>query len=445
MSNHSTTLAAPAIATAAASSNDGPITKISQLWQAAIAYQSAQPDQVPVVTALSNLYQRISPAISYQSIINVVSAVYADSFWNTNLLDPAMLSKAAQQGLGLSAALADQYSATALSQWRGLFSRKNINDNGAIPVTSSYTESLDIVCNEDAAASQTLLITQWNNEFWKMPQAGKNYVYLRCQNLSFYGSIAAPVVRIFYTQGGFNQPVGSWLECLAESTGGTTGGLVSLVNGMTQPVSATNPLNVGDRAVSEPFYFSAQAQGHYCLAAVVGDDFFANNPLGGASNWDTNQWITHNGAAAWHNLDVQQKTKTFLAFYNQDDQKEEFYFSALCRNVPKGTKLSLRNADDHSEVSFDTGVITINDPSQEVRQPVTLPANYKGRLEIHLESPGYPILAPSAAVEVTMHWLMSAEHPNYGEAQFLSRVRPSASSEQLALNMGSFTLTGGKQ
>ena len=416
-----------------------PIRTLQELWDAAIACQAAGQFDTD---AMYNVYQVMNPKLTYQDLANTFSGVYATTYWNVTFMDATILAKSMVQAVGLDPGKAAQYATQAMTQWRGLFSRKNLSDYGSIPVQGNYTESPDIVCNENSPIPLPQLIQQWNNEFWKQPAVNKNYIYLRCQNMSFHGGITAPQVSMFYTTGGFNQPPTSWIQCYTVDENVKTGSISSLTGGTLAEVSPTNPLALGDRAASEAFFFSPTSSDHVCVIATVSSEFFTNNPLDiSANNWNSNTWITQNGAAAWHNVDPQKKLEDSLKFYNQDDTPEDFYFSALCRNVPLGTRISLRN--DDPAAAFDTGVIEVSSTSQEIKQYVTLPANYEGTLKVRLESPDGSMLAAGAAVELSMFWNISPSHTNYTAAsQRFVASGASTNENKVALNMGSFTIIG---
>ena len=306
----------------------GPIRTLKELWQAVISCQS---QGLYDTDAMYDVYQAMSPRLTFQDLANTFSGVYADTYWNVTLMDESKLAKSMVQTLGLSLELANQYATQAMRQWRGIFSRKNFSDYGFIPVPNDYTASPDIVCNQDGTLSLQQVIQQWNNEFWKQPTVGKNYIYVRCQNMSFQGGITQPVVSMFYTQGGFNQPPTSWIQCYTVEGNEKSGSISSLTDGKLALVNATNPLSLGDRAASEAFFFTPTSNEHVCVIATIETEYFTNNPLNiSGSNWNSTQWISCNGAAAWHNVDPQRELEDTLKFFNQDDTEEQFYFSAVC-------------------------------------------------------------------------------------------------------------------
>jgi len=357
------------------------------MWDATIAYQQAGEFDT---TAMYNIYQRMNPKLTFQDIANVFSGVYADTYWNVVQMDYQVLAKSMISALGVSRDLANSYSQKAISQWRGAFCRNNISDVGNIPSPGNFTQSLDIVCNNDTELIPVQLIQNWNNEFYQQPQVGKNYVYTRCQNVGFYGEIT-PKVRMYFTSGGFNQPPSSWQQ-LFTATGTKAEGDVILIDGKP------GPMDITARGASESFFF-------VCLIGVIGTSFFSNPLDIAAGNWNSTTWITWNGAACWHNVNPQVNMEENLKFYNQDGTTESFTFHAQCRNVPVGSKISLRNDDPNNpNTEFNSGLIEITNPSQTVQIKANVPAYYEGNLKVHMEGPDGKILSGNSVVELTMLW-----------------------------------------
>jgi len=408
------------------------IKTIQQMWDTAIqCFNDGDFD----TDAIYIIYKNMSPKLTFQDIANVVSAVYGDTYWTGLQMDYTILSKSLVQGLGVTRADGDKLAQNAFTQWRGMLCRKNINDVGIIPVQGSYTQSLDIVCNENTPLQPQQLIENWNNEYWKTPQIGKNYIYTRTQNLAFLGDIT-PKVQMFYTSGGFNQPPSSWIQCFTES-GNKTQGDILLLSGKP------GPMGQGIRGASEAFFFNPTSADHVCVIAVVSYDYFEdNNPLNlKPGNWNSQAWITHNGAAAWHNQDPQQKAEETFKFYNQDGTEEKFAFSAYCRNVPAGSTIQLRS--DDPQAKFDTGVIEIGNESQHIEKIVQLPAYYKGDLKVKIQGPDGKLLPAHAAVEISMAWILHHGHRHYMDAVRQTKAFDTFRNVQdLQLPLGSFTITG---
>jgi hypothetical protein len=416
-----------------ASTAVGEIRTIQQMWDAAIQYfQDGEYD----TDAIYLIYKSMNPKLTFQDIANVISAVYGDTYWTGTYLDYSILSKSLVQALGIDRSLGDQYAQTAFSQWRGALCRKNINDIGLIPTPGSYTESLDIVCNENTPLMPQQLIENWNNEFWKTPVVGKNFIYARTQNMAFLGNIT-PKVQMFYTNAGFNQPPSSWIQCYTDKDPNKKEGNILLIDGKP------GPMGQGVRGASEAFSFNPTSHDHVCVIAVLNYEYFAtNDPLKIApGNWNSQTWITHNGAAAWHNVDPVKSTEETLKFYNQDGTEERFAFLVQCRNVAPGSKISLRSEDP--TVKFDTGLIEIANAAQHIEKIISLPAYYKGDLKLKLIGPdGKPLQAP-AAVEIQMAWVLHHGHRRYMEAvERRKAYNTLRNGQDLYLPAGSFTFTG---
>lgn len=409
------------------------IRTLKEMWDAAILCQSQGAYDTD---AMYSIYTAMSPKLTVQDIANVFSGVYADTYWNTTYLDSGLLAKSLTQAIGTDKDLAKQYADNSIRQWRGILCRKNINDVGNVPVVGNYTASLDIVCNQNTPIAPEALIANWNNEYWKQPSVGKNYIYARCQNVGFNGAIAQAQVQMFYSQGGFNQPPSSWVQCYTEKGNKPMGSIVS-------QDGKVNPLNWGDRGCSEAFFFNPTSKDHVCvISAVVSEFFTENNPLQiPPGNWNSVTWITRNGAAAWHNVDPQLGKEDRLAFYNQDGVDEKFTFSISCRNVPVGSKIRLRS--DDPRLNFDSGEVVVKHPAQLLQQTVTVPAYYKGELKVQLEGPSGNCLPVSAGAEVKMNWVLPHTHRHYVEgAQLIGAINQLNSSQEIELNMGTFTILG---
>lgn len=412
----------------------GEIRTIQDMWNATIDYFIAGEYDTD---AMYDVYVRMNPKLTFQDIANVFSGVYADTYWHDTYMDYSYLSKSLQQALAIDPNSANTYAQIAISQWRGILNRKNISDFGAIPVQGDYTQSIDIVCNENTPIQTDALITNWNSTYWEKPQVGKNYIYVRCANVQFLDPITNPQAQMFYSTGGFNQPPSSWIQCFTVGANNPLGSIL-LLGGKA------GPLPLGTRGVSEAFSLAPATTDHICVIAAVATDFFTKNqpkniPLG---NWNSSTYITHNGSAAWHNYDPQQSLEDSLYFYNQDETSESFAFIASCRNVPQGSRISLSCND--KDVNFDSGLIEVRHSSQVIRKTVTLPGNYKGELKVRLEDPDGNLLPSSSSVEIKMVWLLKPGHKSYADAGSLpTNFSFYKSNAEIELPLGTFTLIGG--
>lgn len=413
--------------------SSGEIRTIKDLWDAAVEYFNAGEYDTD---AMYKIYKRMNPKLGFQDIANACSGVYADTYWNVTFMDSSFLSKSLQQALALSSSLADQYARTAISQWRGVLCRKNISDVGRIPTSDDFTQSIDIVCNQNTPIQPEALINNWNSRYWQTPQVGKNYIYVRCANVQFLDPITAPVAQMFYSTGGFNQPPSSWVQCLRAD--GSESSPILLLDGKAGPMA------LGTRGVSDAFSLEPPTADHICVIAAVSSEFFTKNqpkniPL---SNWDSYKYITHNGASAWHNFDPQKALVDTLHFYNQDETPETFAFVVSCKNVPIGSKISLTHEDKN--LTFTTGAVEVKQSAQVIRKTVTLPGNYKGELKVRLLDPKGNLLPSSSAVEIKMVWIINPSHKLYNAAAALPvNVDAFVTDSNVELSLGTFTLIGG--
>ena len=406
------------------------IRTIAQMWEAAIEYYN---DGKFDTEAMRAIYKRMNAKLSFQDIADVIYGVFADTYWVGIKMDSSILSKNMVQSLSLSSSQSDKYAVKAMKQWRGTLSRKTTGDTGQIPFGGSYSQSIDIVCNQDTQLDPSQLINNWNNEFWKTPQVGKNYIYVRVQNKGFKGELLAKA-KMFYTTGGFNQPPSSWIQCLTVKDGNQEGEIF---------LSSDDPgvLGLGDRGASEAFQFNPKSQDHVCVIAAINDQFFtSNNPLGlSGSNWNSTTWIKCNGAAAWHNVNPQTSKVTSLKIHNQDGTSENFVLNAQCRNVPVGSKIKIETKDKR----FLSEQVIISTTSQFIETEATLPGHYNGDLLVSLEDSKGNLLPSNAVVELTLYWKLEKGHKFYSKAAIAFDKTESLNDEQaIQTSLGSYTIRG---
>lgn len=409
------------------------IANTAQLWEAAVYYQTQGNSDV---SAMQLIWQALVPAIGYQQLANVIAAVYAKTYWATTSMTPATLANNMVAALGLSPNLATSYASNAMLTWEGAFSRANLGDNGLIPKQGELSSSCDIVVNAGTSLTTNFLISQWNNAFLNAPSTGKNYIYLRGQNLGFnydltVGGSTPVTVNMFYTTAGFNQPPTSWVQ-LSTVSNNSTSGVVNTIE--------PGPITLGTKFVSEAFMFDPASDNHVCLIGVINSNFFTSNPvLSSQSNWNSSTWLASNGAAAWQNVNPSAGTQTSLAFYNQDGTSETFAFKAFCRNFPVGA--SVRLSANHNNVSFDSGSIEIFHSSQTFEHEFKLPGNYKGYLLVSmLDKQGNP-LPSSAVLKLQMAWRVKRGNSQYMRALQHFGSRDSAiAGDDLDINVGEYML-----
>jgi hypothetical protein len=414
--------------------NTQPIKNIQQMWDAVIQHHKEGSFDTD---AMYDIYKRMDARLTYSDIANVFSGVYAGNYWSDTLykMDPTILAEHMKKGLGLDYNRALSCATSAMSQWRGILLRKIYTDAGQIPEKESYTASVDIVCNQDNPLDTDQLITDWNNEFWETPKVGKNYVYIRCQNLNFQGAIK-PQVRVFYSDAGFATPPSSWIQMYTVN-GSKALGDVMLLGG------ESGSMELGIRGASEAFNFAPTAAKHYCIVASFASEFFDNNPLENvSSNWSSATWIKYNGAVGWHNVDPQKSIESTLKFYNLDGRPEKFAFEAYCKNVPKGTVITLKSKDSQF-ADLNSGSVEISQQYQLVATEAIVPSNHQGELEVLINTPDGKLLPEGALVEVRMVWLLDHTHDQYFNAADMMDANPDARElRNIRIPMGSFTFVG---
>jgi hypothetical protein len=87
--------------------------------------------------------------------------------------------------------------------------------------------------------------------------------------------------------------------------------------------------------------------------------------------------------------------------------------------------------------------MTISSKSQNVETETVVPANYKGDLEVVINTPDGKLLPEGASVEVKMSWLLDPDHDQYLDAANLLGANKNArASGNMKVPMGSFTFLG---
>jgi hypothetical protein len=416
-----------------------PIMNEQQLWDAIIQhYNDGDSDKLAMQEVNTRMKQFSgAPGVDQdQYLANVISAIYANTYWTDINMNSELLANNMTQATQRKLEEARVFAKTAFTQWRGVLARKTTNDVGTIPYpTDDFTNGVDIVCSV-VPASTNSLIDDWNSQFWKTPLIGKNYIYVRCQNFKFGGAITKPQAWLFYTQAGFNAPPSAWIQLYTDASTSLVGDIL-LHGGKTGSLTPVN-----SRGVSEAFIFNKLSHDHITFVAAISSEFFANNPLIYSGNWNSVTWIRNNGAAVWQSTDPQISEKPLLKFYNQDSKPEKFAFEAHCKNVPEGTVVAL-NFKDSKLQNFNSDNVTISSKSQNVETETVVPANYKGDLEVVINTPDGKLLPEGASVEVKMSWLLDPDHDRYLDAANLLDANEDArASGNMKVPMGSFTFLG---
>jgi hypothetical protein len=313
--------------------------------------------------------------------------------------------------------------------------RANFGDNGNIPKAGNVTSSPDVVLNGQTPLSTQQLINLWNVYNWDPAPGFINYAYGRAQSLNIQVPISSPVLRMYYSDQGFNPPPSSWVKLYTFGNNSETAPLLGMTPG---------PIQVGGRAANggdenEAFQLKVPGSGHYCAISVAGSEFFANNPSDSGSNWDSYEWITNDGAAGWHNVNVSSAKEEKLKFYNQDASAEHFVFEAHSNKVPVGTTISLGFEDKKLASASPTQSARISNPYQVVTTEAEVPAKYSGNFVLGIDKS----LPADASIDCRLLWVLPSTHRNYQQAAtHLGATSSVAKNEALRVQLGNFTFIG---
>jgi hypothetical protein len=395
-------------------------------WDVAVKCKN---DQLTDIQAIQAVYEALPPPALLSTVATIVGAIYADTYWVRTRMDPSILSASLQKAGGWYKADCDKAAQGALAKWYGLLLRSNFNDAGLIPRGSDLTSSPDVLTNMDGPLDKSTMLRKWNSRFYNAAPGMKNYAYARAQSVNIPVEIKQPKVRMFYTTAGFNQPPSSWQI------------LYTFDKEVVSPMEDMKPGPIGEGgrcANTKAFNFEHMGSGHYCLIAVASTEFFTNDPTSETGNWNSLQWMTYNGAAGWHNVDVLTSTETTLKFYNQDATPERFVFRAHCSKLPEGTVISLESADHQIRATAREQVSRAYQLLST--QEVEVPAHFEGDLKVRIVTPKGAPLPAGASVEVEMLWVLPQNHTHYRDGARSLGVADS--NQPIRLSMGSFAFVG---
>lgn len=396
-----------------------------------LGLQAFQQGQT-ATSAMQTLYNAWLPPFNLNLLAAIVGALYGDTYWTRTMMDQTLLAYNLQAALGLNPADCQKAAKYAFTNWYGLQVRANMSDQGGIPRGTNVTNSPDVVVNGQAPLTVQQLINLWNVYQWDPAPGLKNYAYGRAQSLNIQLQISKPVLRMYYSDAGFNPPPSSWVKLL------TFNG-----NNETSPLQGVNagPIPVGGRAANvDAFGLNVPGSGHYCAISVAGSEFFTNNPSDSGSNWDSYTWITNNGAAGWHNIAVPSASEEPLKFYNQDATPEHFVFEAHASKVPAGTVLSLGFEDRKLASTSPTQSAKISSTYQVLTTEAQIPGNYSGNAILRIE--GKPLPA-GASIDCRLLWVLPSSHKNYLQAVAHDGNTGSLQrQEAVRVQLGNFTFIG---
>ena len=359
--------------------------------------------------AIQNIWQITPPPGNLNNVAVVVAAIYANDYWDTTQMSVSKLAGNLQSAIGVNQSDATRAATYAFSRWHGLLVRANFSDMGVIPRSGSVTASPDVVINGQNQLTNVSIIQNWNKSMWSPAVNLKNYVYGRAQSSSIGVPIVNPVMSGYYSDQGMAPPPQTWVRMNTYDNIGMTAKLLD-VNGSGTIQPGIRCANGGN----EGFGFNVPGTGHYCLIILAQSEFFSNDPLSGGTNWDNMTWITNNGAAGWHNVNVTSAGSYNLAYYNHDDAPATFSFRVNANKLPKGSSVAIEAS--HPELRSLAGKLTARGPHSNTTVTATLPPKHKGKLRVHIKTPDGGVLPGSSSVEVAQFWHITPDNEHYVEA-----------------------------
>ncbi|BAI71346.1 hypothetical protein AZL_007080 [Azospirillum sp. B510] len=321
--------------------------------------------------------------------------------------------------------------------WHGGLIRKSLTDRGTIPQPSAgFHGSPDIISNGPVKATWAQLAAWtsalgWRRAPWVDSAGDRTYLYVRERNL--FPDRLGGTVSLFACRAGIGigRP-SDWQLVGATGDGDTAGAAI--------PTVGRNAIGINR---TTPFVFDPAGSRHPdpCFVALFSTPYFRNPPPGDR-NAEVAQWLAWNGAAGWRSTAVAGTAPRTLGLANLDATPERFRIDAVCHDVPVGTLLWLRSADDEcaiDECAIDGraidggwvggGPLTVTRPDQRLSLMVTLPGNHDGAVAVTVLAPDGGALPKGAAIDLRAFWLAA---PTGLEA-----------AGHAALFMGNFILTGG--
>lgn len=389
------------------------------------------------ITGIQTIWNAMQPPASLPLVATIIGALWADTYWYQTKMNIDQLAGDLQAALGLNPSDCKKAATIAFQNWYGLLVRANLNGQSSIPKGDPVTDSPDVIVNGKATLTVEQLIRMWNQYIYTPEPGLKNNTYGRAQSINIQVPITKPVLRMYYSDAGFNPPPSTWVK-MYTFEGSETSSLEGITGNTT--------LNVGERAANpDSFAFNPPGSGHYCLITVVGTEYFTNNPSANESgNWNTQEWIHYNGAAGWHNVDVPQGNKATLKYYNQDGVPERFIFEANCRNLPIGTIVSLESTNKELKHPIKSSVLNITKACQTLSTEAELPPNFAGDLIINFKTPNDKSLPENASIDVRMDWHIPSTHRHYIQAiEQLNDIQAFAQNKSVRIGMGNFVFIGG--
>jgi len=291
----------------------------------------------------------------------------------------------------------------------GFLLRTNLDDQGTLPRSGSWTGCPDICVGGTAAISQNDLIQKYSQVFdATLTQGLQNNIYVRAKNMN-----SAPLsqkVFLFQVPGSLVLRPELWY---AKTN------LLSFVPPDGDPTDPTTWVNnqvisagAGNIAATGAFNWKPQTTEHHCVVAVVADSWdsvLSNYPTNIGSMDALAQWIYGSGNLGWHNVNIQAVTSTiyedWTGYSNSDQKDEKVTFTMIANNVPVGARISFS-----SNTSTKSGEVIGQDwttvpsppggakdpnnpvnPDFEVGSTVTVDANYETIITYRTDFNGRPV------------------------------------------------------
>jgi len=287
----------------------------------------------------------------------------------------------------------------------GFLLRTNLDDQGTLPRSGSWTGCPDICVGGTAAISQNDLIQKYGQVFdATLTQGLQNNIYVRAKNMN-----SAPLSqKVFLFQ------VAGSLVLRPELWYAKTN-LLDFVPPDGDPTDPTTWVNnqvisagAGNITATGAFNWKPQTTDHHCLVAVVADSWdsvLANYPTNIGSTDALAQWIYGSGNLGWHNVNIQPVTSTiyedWTGYSNSDQKEEKVTFTMIANNVPVGARVSFS-----SNTSTKSGEVIGQDwtpvpkggdpnnpvnPDFEVGSTVTVDANFETIITYRTDFNGLPV------------------------------------------------------
>jgi hypothetical protein len=188
-----------------------------------------------VSVAIQTVWGKMQPPASLATLATIIGALYADNYWVKTKMSSDMLAGDIMAATGLHQSDCQRAARVAFNNWYGLLVRSNTGDYGSIPKPDPVTASPDVVINGAASLTLEHLIRTWDRTIYT-PQSGlKNNCYGRAQS-TLTVPITTPVLRMYYSDAGFNPPPDSWIQLFTFD-----GAATPAMQGM-----APGPVNLGE-------------------------------------------------------------------------------------------------------------------------------------------------------------------------------------------------------